>query len=211
MIKETKNGDTDKGTCLITLEEIPGGADGFLAAVKFCYGIPVELTARNVVMVCCLADYLEMSDVYGDDNLLSKAENYFRKNVLKNWKDCMVALQSCEAFVTKADNLQIICKLLNAMSAMVCTDCSLFGWPMMMYGRLQSPGGSILWNGIDTGARIQSLESDWWFDDVLLLGVALFERLVKAFEAKGILPEKLTGTIPPFRFKYFLVSLTILA
>ncbi|KAJ0465077.1 putative BTB/POZ domain, NPH3 domain, NPH3/RPT2-like family protein [Helianthus annuus] len=199
LIKETQNNDNDndkdKGTCFITLNEIPGGADGFLVAVKFCYGVPVELTPRNIVMVYCLADYLEMIDVYGDDNLFSKAENYFHKNVLKNWKDCMVALQNCETFATKADDLKIICKCLNAMSTMVCTDSSLFGWPMMMYGRLQSPGGSILWNGIDTGARIQSPESDWWFDDASCLGVALFERFVKTLEARGIPPEKLTGAI----------------
>ncbi|KAJ0841305.1 putative BTB/POZ domain, NPH3 domain-containing protein [Helianthus annuus] len=199
LIKENQNNDNnndkDKGTCFITLNEIPGGADGFLVAVKFCYGVPVELTPRNIVMVYCLADYLEMINVYGDDNLFSKAESYFHKNVLKNWKDCMVALQNCETFATKADDLKIICKCLNAMSTMVCTDSSLFGWPMMMYGRLQSPGGSILWNGIDTGARIQSPESDWWFDDASCLGVALFERFVKTLEARGIPPEKLTGAI----------------
>ncbi|XP_076910414.1 BTB/POZ domain-containing protein At3g44820-like [Bidens hawaiensis] len=193
LIKETQN--NDEGTCFITLEEVPGDTEGFLVAVKFCYGVHVELTPKNVVMVYCLADYLEMIDVYGDDNLFSKAERYFHKNVLKNWKDCMVALETCENFVKRADDLQIICKCLNAMSAMVCTDSSLFGWPMMMYGRLQSPGGSILWNGIDTGARIQSLESDWWFDDASRLGVGLFERFTKALEAKGIQPEKLTGAI----------------
>ncbi|KAI7756620.1 hypothetical protein M8C21_021371 [Ambrosia artemisiifolia] len=195
LINETKNNDKDKGTSFITPEDIPGGANGFLVAVKFCYGIHVELTPKNVVMVYYLADYLEMVDAYGDDNLFSKAENYLHKNVLKNWKDCLVALQNCEAFVAKADNLQIICKCLNAMSTIVCTDSSLFGWPMMMYGRLQSPGGSILWNGIDTGARIQSSDSDWWFDDASCLGVALFERFVKTLEAKGIQPEKLTGAI----------------
>ncbi|KAK9061587.1 hypothetical protein SSX86_018769 [Deinandra increscens subsp. villosa] len=195
LIKETESNDKDKGTCFITLEEIPGGTNGFLVAVKFCYGVHVELTPRNIVMVYCLADYLEMTDAYGDDNLFCKAENYFHKNVLKNWKDCMVALQNCKTFVAKADDLQIICKCLNAISTMVCTDSSLFGWPMMMYGRLQSPGGSILWNGIDTGARIQSPESDWWFDDASRLCVALFERLVKTLKAKGIQPEKLTGAI----------------
>ncbi|XP_076957576.1 BTB/POZ domain-containing protein At3g44820-like [Bidens hawaiensis] len=193
LIKETQN--IDEGTFFITLEEIPGGTEGFLVAVKFCYGVHVELSPKNVVMVYFLADYLEMIDVYGDDNLFSKAERYFHKNVLKNWKDCMVALETCETFVKRADDLQIICKCLNAMSAMVCTDSSLFGWPMMMYGRLQSPGGSILWNGIDTGARIQSVESDWWFDDASRLGVGLFERFIKTSEAKGIQPEKLTGAI----------------
>ncbi|CAH1441700.1 unnamed protein product [Lactuca virosa] len=154
------------------------------------------------VLVYCLAEYLEMFDEYGDDNLLARAETYFHKHVVKNWKDCMVALQSCETFTTQADNLQIISKCLNAVSMMACTDPSLFGWPMMMYGRLQSPGGSILWNGINTGARIRSSESDWWFEDVSYLSVPLFVRLMKMMEARGIPPEKLTGAIMYYSRKY---------
>ena len=130
LIKEAQNTD-------ITLEDIPGGTNAFLIAAKFCYGVRVELTPRNIVLVYCVADYLEMFDEYGDDNLFARAENYFHKNVLKNWKDCMVALQSCENFITQADNLQIIGKCLNAVSMMACTDPSLFGWPMMMYGRFE--------------------------------------------------------------------------
>ncbi|KAL4560816.1 hypothetical protein LXL04_032970 [Taraxacum kok-saghyz] len=195
LIKEAQNTD-------ITLEDIPGGTNAFLIAAKFCYGVRVELTPRNIVLVYCVADYLEMFDEYGDDNLFARAENYFHKNVLKNWKDCMVALQSCENFITQADNLQIISKCLNAVSMMACTDPSLFGWPMMMYGRLQSPGGSILWNGINTGARIRSSESDWWFEDVSYLSVPLFVRLMKMMEAKGIRPEKLTGAIMYYSRKY---------
>nr|XP_043634283.1 BTB/POZ domain-containing protein At3g44820-like [Erigeron canadensis] len=193
LIKETQ--DNDKGTCIISLEDIPGGANGFLVAAKFCYGVHVELTPRNIVMVYCLADYLEMIDEYGDDNLFSKAGNYFYKNVLKNWKDCMVALQSCEILETKIDNLNIVGKCLDAITVMVCRDPSLFGWPMMMYGHLQSPGGSILWNGINTGAIIQTPETDWWFEDVSHLRVALFEKLIKTMEAKGIQPENLTGAV----------------
>lgn len=189
LIKENKSNDT------VILEDIPGGTNAFLDAVKFCYGVHMELTPRNIVTVYCVADYLEMTDEYGDDNLFSKTESYFHKSILKNWKDCVLVLQSCETVITRADNLQIISKCLNAMSTMVCTDPSLFGWPMMMYGRLQSPEGSILWNGINTGARIQTPESDWWFDDVSHLGVVLFERLIKTMEAKGIQPEKLTGAI----------------
>ncbi|GJY88501.1 BTB/POZ domain-containing protein [Tanacetum coccineum] len=201
LIKETQS--NDKGTCTITLEEIPGGADGFLVAAKFCYGIHVKLTPKNIVMVYCLADYLEMTDEYGDDNLFSKAYSYFHKSVLKNWKECIVALQSCETVVKQAENLEITGKCLNAISTMVCTDPSLFGWPMMMYGRLQSPGGSILWNGINTGARIsQGSESEWWFEDVSHLRIGLFERLLKTMEANGTLPEKLTGAIMYYSGKH---------
>nr|XP_043610833.1 BTB/POZ domain-containing protein At3g44820 [Erigeron canadensis] len=201
LIEETQK--TDGGdSCTVTLDDIPGGTDAFLVAAKFCYGVRMELTPRNIVIVYCMADYLEMFDEYGDDNLLARAENYFHKNVLKNWKDCMVALQSCENVMTKADNLQIISKCLNAISMMACTDPSLFGWPMMMYGRLQSPGGSILWNGINTGARIRSSESDWWFEDVSYLSVNLFERLIKTMKARGLRPENLTGAIMHYCRKY---------
>ncbi|KAJ0623518.1 putative chromatin remodeling & transcription regulator BTB-POZ family [Helianthus annuus] len=104
LIEQTQNIDQDSRT--ITLENIPGGPNTFLVIAKFCYGIRVEFTPRNVVITYCAADYLEMFDNYGDDNLFVRAENYFHKHVLKNWKDCMVALQSCENVMSQADDLQ---------------------------------------------------------------------------------------------------------
>lgn len=184
------------------LEEFPGGPDIFLIVAKFCYGVRMELTPRNTVMVYCAADYLEMTDEYGEGNLLSKSESFFYKSILRNWKDCILALKSSESVKHRAEKLQIIQKCLNALSVMVCTDPSLFGWPMMMYGSLQSPGGSILWNGINTGARIRSSESDWWFEDISYLSVGLFERLIKTMEARGIRPENLVGAIMYYARKY---------
>lgn len=143
-----------------------------------------------------------MTDDYGEDNLLSKSESYFHKHILKDWKGCILALQSCELVIQRADNLQIISRCINALSVMICTDPSLFGWPMMMYGSLQSPGGSILWNGINTGAKIHSNESDWWFEDVSYLCVELFERLIQTLEAKGISPENLARAIMYYCKKY---------
>ncbi|XP_002527435.3 BTB/POZ domain-containing protein At3g44820 isoform X2 [Ricinus communis] len=184
------------------LEEFPGGPDTFLIIVKFCYGMRVELTPRNIVNVFCAADYLEMTDEFGESNLLSKSDSFFHKNVLRNWKDCILALQSSDPVLPRAEKLQIVSKCLNALSMMVCTDPSLFGWPMMMYGSLQSPGGSILWNGINTGARMRSTESDWWFEDTSYLSVYLFEKLIHAMEKRGIRPENLVGAIMHYARKY---------
>ncbi|KAJ9188745.1 hypothetical protein P3X46_000112 [Hevea brasiliensis] len=186
----------------MALEDFPGGPDTFLIIVKFCYGMRAELTPRNIVTVSCAADYLEMTDEYGEDNLLSKSESFFHKNVLRNWKDCILALQSCDPLTPRVEKLQIVSKSLNALSMMVCTDPSLFGWPMMMYGRLQSPGGSILWNGINTGARIRSTESDWWFEDISYLSVGLFEKLIHTMETRGVRPENLVGAIMYYARKY---------
>ncbi|KAL8480918.1 hypothetical protein ACS0TY_027439 [Phlomoides rotata] len=189
-------------TSTLPLEEFPGGADLFFSIVKFCYGDRIEFTPRNIVILICAADYLSMTDEYGEDNLLSKSESFFHKQILRHWKDCIVALQSCELVIPTADKLQIISKCMNALSVMICTDPSLFGWPMMMYGSLQSPGGSILWNGINTGAKIHSNESDWWFEDVSFLCVELFERLVQTMETKGIRPEILARAIMYYCKKY---------
>ncbi|XP_031252847.1 BTB/POZ domain-containing protein At3g44820-like [Pistacia vera] len=193
---------THKKTFVTKLDEFPGGPSSFLIAAKFCYGIRVEMSPRNIVMVYCAAHYLEMTNEYGEGNLVSKSESFFHKNVLRNWKDCILALQSSEPVLPWAEKLQILSKCLNALSMMVCTDPSLFGWPMMMYGSLQSPGGSILWNGINTGARIRSTESDWWFEDISYLSVGLFERLIKTMEARGIRPENLAGAIMYYARKY---------
>lgn len=194
--------DPQEGTFLTTLVDFPGGSDIFLVTVKFCYGIRVEYTPRNIVMIYCAADYLEMTEEYGEDNLLLKADAYFHKNILKNWKDCILALQSCDYVIPRADKLEIISKCSYALSVMVRTDPSLFGWPMLMYGSLQSPGGSILWNGIHTGARIQAGESDWWFEDISYLSVPLFLRLIRTMEARGIRHENLAGAMIYYCRKY---------
>lgn len=186
----------------VNLEGLPGGPDSFLIVVKFCYVIRFDLTPRNIVSVYCAADFLEMTDEYGEGNLLSECESYFHRHVLKNWKDCILALQGSEPIIATAEKLNIVSKCLDAISMMLCTDPSLFGWPMMMYGRLQSPGGSILWNGINTGARIRSSESDWWFEDISFLNVPLFERLIKVMEARGIRAENLANAVMYYARKY---------
>lgn len=177
------------------LEEFPGGADTFFMIVKFCYSGRIEFAPSNIVMLYCAADYLTMTYDYDEDNLLPRAESFFHKQILRHWKDCILALQSCEPVIPRADKLHIIIRCLNALSVMVCTDPTLFGWPMMMYGKMQSPGGGILWNGINTGARIYSRESHWWFEDVSCLCIQLFERLIQTMEAKGIRPENLARAI----------------
>ncbi|CAI9272891.1 unnamed protein product [Lactuca saligna] len=99
-MKETQN--NNKGTSTIILEDIPGGATSFLAASKFCYGVHIEPTPTNIVMVYHVSDYLEMTDEYGDDKLFSRTVTYFHKIYTNNRKDFMVALQSCETIVTKS-------------------------------------------------------------------------------------------------------------
>ncbi|CAH8307499.1 unnamed protein product [Eruca vesicaria subsp. sativa] len=204
MYEDSKN--TDKKSLWTTaLKDFPGGSETFLTAARFCYGTRVDLTSKNIVSIHCAAEYLEMTNEYGEDNLLPQAETFLHKHVLRSWKDCILALQSSSPVLKTAEKLQtVIPKLMNAVSTMVCTDPSLFGWPMMMYGTLQSPGGSILWNGINTGARMRRSSGgyDWWYEDVSYLSVDLFRRLIKTMETKGIRVESLVGAMMYYARKY---------
>jgi hypothetical protein len=39
--------------------------------------VKVELTATNVVALRCVAEYLEMTDEFGDGNLIGKTKVFF--------------------------------------------------------------------------------------------------------------------------------------
>ncbi|XP_010535644.1 PREDICTED: BTB/POZ domain-containing protein At3g44820 [Tarenaya hassleriana] len=201
-IYEESRNSNGKSVHTTELEEFLGGPDNFLTVAKFCYSGKVDFTPRNIVFVYCGAEYLGMTDELGEDNLISRSENFLHKHVLNNWKDCILALQSSDPVLEKAEKIQIIPKIMSAISTMVCTDPSLFGWPMMMYGSLQSPGGSILWNGINTGARIRSSDSDWWYEDISSLSINLFEKLIKTMEMRCIRAESLAGAMIYYARKY---------
>lgn len=185
-----------------TLVAFPGGPDAFLVAVKFCYGIRVELSSKNIIVVHCAAEYLEMTEEYDEENLVFKVVDFLHNVVLRSWKDCILALQSSEHSIPNAETLPVVSKCLHSISMMVCTDLSLFGWPLMMYGSFQSPGGSILWNGISTGARIRSSQSDWWFEDISCLSVPMFKRATEIMNERGIRPEIIAGALMYYSRKY---------
>ncbi|RWW25121.1 hypothetical protein GW17_00010552, partial [Ensete ventricosum] len=100
------------------LSGCPGGADAFLLAAKFCYGLKVELSPKNIITVHSIAEYLEMTEQLDENNLLPEAERFFHKFVLHSWKDCILALQRSEGSLPNAESLPIVTKCINALSRM---------------------------------------------------------------------------------------------
>ncbi len=69
----SEEGDNEESfRCQIQLVDILGGAKAFELAAKFSYQVKVELTATNVVALQCVAEYLEMTNEFGDGNLIAK-------------------------------------------------------------------------------------------------------------------------------------------
>lgn len=199
---ESEKGD---GTRAITLNDIPGGAKTFELVAKFCYGVKHEITASNVVPLRCAAEHLEMTEEYGEDNLISQTEIFFNQTVLKNWKDSLKSLQTCMNvnILPHAEELNITKRCIESLAVKASTDPNLFGWPVIDHGGpMQSPGGSVLWNGISTGARPKSVSSDWWYDDASTLTLTLYKRLTVAMEARGIKQEIISGSVEYYAKKY---------
>ncbi|RWR88751.1 BTB/POZ domain-containing-like protein [Cinnamomum micranthum f. kanehirae] len=196
--------DAEEG-CVIQLPDIPGGAKAFELVAKFCYGVKLELTASNVVYLRCAAEHLQMTEEYGEGNLISQTEVFFNQVVLRSWKDSIKALQACEDFLPHAEDLHIVKRCMESLAVKACTDPNLFGWPME-HGSMQSPGGSVLWNGISTGARPRESSSDWWYEDVSSLSLGLYKRLISVMQSRGIKQEIIAGSVA-FYAKWYLPGL----
>ncbi|XP_010923665.1 BTB/POZ domain-containing protein At1g30440 [Elaeis guineensis] len=188
--------------CVIELHDVPGGAKAFELVVKFCYGVKLELTASNVVYLRCAAEHLQMTEDIVEGNLISQTETFLNQVVLRSWKDSLKALQTCDDLLPHAENLHIVRKCIESLAVKACTDPNLFGWPMMEHGIMQSPGGSVLWNGISTGARPRQCRSDWWYEDVSSLSLPMYKRLISVMESRGIRREIIAGSLTYFAKRY---------
>ncbi|KAF5472562.1 hypothetical protein F2P56_009273 [Juglans regia] len=179
---------------VINLPDIPGGAKTFELVAKFCYGVKLELTSSNVVYLRCSAEHLEMKEDYGEGNLIVQTEAFLNQVVLQSWKDSLKALQTCDDVLRYAEELNITKRCFESLATKACTDPALSGW--------LATGGSVLWNGISTGARPNNSSSDWWYDDVCTLSLPLFKRLISVMETRGIRQEIIAGSLTCYAKKY---------
>ncbi|KAK4796279.1 hypothetical protein SAY86_028605 [Trapa natans] len=189
--------------CIINLSNLPGSTKTFELVAKFCYGMKLELTASNIINLRCAAEHLEMTEEYGEGNLITQTENFLNRVVLRDWKDSLQALQACNNLLSCADELNITKRCIDSLAMRASVDPNPFGWPIVEHGGpLQSPGGSLLWNGISTGARLKNASSDWWFEDVSVLTLPLYKRLISAMVSRGIKQDLIAGSLTFYAKRY---------
>nr|XP_019071165.2 BTB/POZ domain-containing protein At5g03250-like [Solanum lycopersicum] len=190
--------DDDISLCVIQLSEIPGGAKAFELVAKFCYGVRFELTPLNVVALRCASEYLQMTDEYGEENLVSQTES-FLNDVFSNWTDTIKALETCEEVLSYAEELHIVSRCINSLAMKACSDSKLVNWPVMENG---NDSGDV-WNGISTGSKTQPMMTDdWWYEDVSFLSLPLYKRLIQAVEAGGMRAGNISGALVFYAKKY---------
>ncbi|CAN6310069.1 unnamed protein product [Urochloa humidicola] len=194
--------NSDQEECVIKLNDIPGGAKSFELVARFCYGVKIELSPANVVYLRCASEHLEMTEEVAEDNLIAQSEMFLNQVVLRNWKDSLTALETCDDLLPHAEDLQIVKRCIESLASKATTDPNLFGWPIREHGIMQSPGGSVLWNGISTGARPRNFNADWWYEDASSLSFPMYKRLISTMESRGIRPEIIAGSLTYYAKKY---------
>lgn len=181
LVAEHRDSDISR----VELLNLPGGSESFELAAKFCYGINFEITSSNVAQLCCASDYLEMTEEYSKDNLGSRAEEYIDSVVCKNLELCVEVLQQCENLLPLADELKIVSRCIDAIASKACTEQIASSFSRLEYsssGRLHM-------------SRQAKCEGDWWIEDLSVLRVDLYQRVLNAMKCRGVRPESIGASL----------------
>ncbi|KAL1544359.1 26S proteasome regulatory subunit 6B [Salvia divinorum] len=179
----------------ISFDDLPGGPDAFELAAKFCYGIAVDLTATNISGLRCAAEYLEMTEDLEEGNLVFKTEAFLSYVVLSSWRDSIVVLKSCENLSPWAENLQIVRRCSESIAWKACANPKGIRWHYTGKPRSSS---SPKWND----SSLTPVPPDWWFEDVSILRIDHFVRVVTAIRVKGMLSELIGASIIHYATKW---------
>ncbi|XAR57849.1 hypothetical protein NMG60_11026132 [Bertholletia excelsa] len=182
--------EKDEQYCHISLPEFPGGPEAFEAVAKFCYGVKIELSASNVAALRCAGEVLEMTEEFAEDNLISRTERFLSQSLQKSIKDSIKTLKSCESLMPLAETLGIVQCCINSIAAQASsTNPSLLGWPVQeTEGRLKNTGRAA-------GGKL-------WFDELALLSLTLFRRLISAMKTRDLNPEIIENCLIYYTKRY---------
>ncbi|CAI9770725.1 unnamed protein product [Fraxinus pennsylvanica] len=153
LIIESKEADLAR----INLSNIPGGPEIFEKVAKFCYGVNFEITVHNVAALRCVAEYLQMTDMYCDDNLCSRTEEFLSQVPLSSLSGAVVILKSCEDLLPMAEDLKIVKRCVDVASAKACV-----------------------------GANFPSRSPpNWWTEELTILDVSFFEKIIVSMKSRS--------------------------
>ncbi|KAK3025845.1 hypothetical protein RJ639_041293 [Escallonia herrerae] len=153
LILDTNEPDLAK----IDLSDIPGGAEIFEKAAKFCYGVNFEITVHNVAALRCAAEYLEMTDKYCDGNLAGRTEDFLAQVALTSLSGAVVVLKSCEDLTPMAEDLKVVQRCVDVASIKACNESN---FPS------RSP-------------------PNWWTEELSIVDIDFFKRIIALMKARG--------------------------
>ncbi|KAF3655331.1 BTB/POZ domain-containing protein [Capsicum annuum] len=163
-IRKLVSKSSDVKLSAIEIPDIPGGAEAFELAAKFCYEINFEISSGNIALLRCVAEYLEMTDEYAVGNLVGLTEAYLNKVALKSIASSVSILHSSEKLLPIAEDIKLVNRSIDTISYIVCKDSQ--------YG-------------------LNSSTFDWWAEDLTVLRIDFFQRVLIAMLSRGFKQHEL--------------------
>lgn len=163
-IRKLVSKSSDVKLSAIEIPDIPGGAEAFELAAKFCYEINFEISSGNIALLRCVAEYLEMTDEYAVGNLVGLTEAYLNKVALKSIASSVSILHSSEKLLPIAEDIKLVNRSIDTIAYIVCKDSQ--------YG-------------------LNSSTFDWWAEDLTVLRIDFFQRVLIAMLSRGFKQHEL--------------------
>ncbi|CAK9212931.1 unnamed protein product [Sphagnum troendelagicum] len=179
---------------LLQLPDVPGGAEAFELAAKFCYGINFDITIYNVALLRCAAEYLEMTEAYGDNNLIARTEKFLSEMVLLNLADSIAVLHNCENLLPFAEEVKIVSRCIEAAATKACREQGAHIGLIRASDYGGTSGRSDFKFKFNSNTpRTPSV--DWWAENLAVLRIDFYQRVLAAMRSKGLRPESIGGAI----------------
>nr|CAB3490747.1 unnamed protein product [Digitaria exilis] len=109
---------TKDDTVEVDLSAIPGGADAFEKAARYCYGANFEITASNAAALRCAAAFLDMHPPAAD--LPRRVDDFLAQSALRSLPTAVAVLRSCEPLLPAADDL--LRRAADAVALRICNE-----------------------------------------------------------------------------------------
>ncbi|KAE9593840.1 hypothetical protein Lal_00036334 [Lupinus albus] len=167
----------DSKVSRISLPNVPGGAEAFDLAAKFCYGINIDFTLSNVAMVRCAAHFLEMSEEFSEKNLATRAESYLKESVFPNITSTISVLHHCETLLPISEQIGLVSRFINAIANNACKEQLTSGLLKLDHN---FPSKSF------SKTLEQETPSDFWAKSFDVLNLDFFRRALSVVKSKGL-------------------------
>lgn len=173
-----------KGSNVSNLEllNFPGGHQTFELAMKFCYGMNFEITTFNVARLRCAAEYLEMTEEYREQNLISRAEIYLNEIVFQSLQKSVEVLSTCEMLPTNiVDDIEISSGCVEAIAMNACKEQLVSGL-----------------SKLDCDGESRELKEDcvaWWVEDLSVLRIDYFQGVICAMGRMGVRSDSIIASL----------------
>ncbi|KAK0605648.1 hypothetical protein LWI29_029269 [Acer saccharum] len=178
-IRKVVSESSEADLSVIEIPDVPGGAEAFELAAKFCYGINFEIGTENIALLRCAAEYLEMTEDYAVANLVDRAEAYLNEVALKSLAGAVTVLHMSGNLLPIAEKVKLVSRCIDAIAYIACKESQIY---MSGSGRAES-GTEVAISAMVSQPKPPIV--DWWAEDLAVLRIDLFQRVLIAMLARG--------------------------